>query len=466
MMSWTKILQVGLGTAMLCLVLAGAWFLPASGQEIDILSGEGEGDSDLYLPLMLKPFMLPDVVIGRVSLDSAGTEGNDTSAGASISADGRYVTFVSFANNLVSGDSNGRQDVFVHDRADGQTWRVSAASDGTEGNNVSAESTIAADGRYVAFSSFATNLVSSDTNARSDIFVHGLQSGQTSRVSVTSTGAQVSGDSEWPALSADGRYVAFQSSASNLVADDSNGFIDVFVHDRQSGETTLVSMASGGTQGNQRSSNPTISGDGRYVAFVSYASNLVTGDTNNVGDIFVHDRQSGQTNRVSVASGGGQANDESIGPVITADGRYVAFTSDASNLVNGDTNGQDDVFVHDRQTGQTNRISLAGGGTQGNGNSSAPAISADGRYVAFSSAASNLVTGDSNGFIDIFIHDRQTGQTTLVSTAADGTQGNLTSSGPAISADGRYIAFTSSASNLVNGDTNNRADVFVYNGGP
>jgi Tol biopolymer transport system component len=283
---------------------------------------------------------------------------------------------------------------------------------------------------------------------------------------VTSTGTQVSGDSEWPALSADGRYVAFQSSASNLVADDSNGFIDVFVHDRQSGETALVSMASGGTQGNQRSSNPTISGDGRYVAFVSYASNLVTGDTNNVGDIFVHDRQSGQTNRVSVASGGGQANDESIGPVITADGRYVAFTSDASNLVNGDTNGQDDVFVHDRQTGQTNRISLAGGGTQGNGNSSAPAISADGRYVAFSSAASNLVTGDSNGFIDIFVHDWQSGQTTLVSTAADGTQGNLTSSSPAISADGRYIAFTSSASNLVNGDTNNRADVFVYNGGP
>ena len=255
-MNWTKILQIGLGTALLCLVLAGILFLPALGQEIDVLGGQGEGDSDLYLPLMVKPFMLPDVVIGRVSLDSAGTEGNDASAGASISADGRYVTFVSFANNLVSGDSNGRQDVFVHDRADGQTWRVSAASDGTEGNNVSAESTIAADGRYGAFSSFATNLVSSDTNARSDIFVHGLQSGQTSRVSVTSTGAQVSGDSEWPALSADGRYVAFQSSASNLVADDSNGFIDVFVHDRQSGETTLVSMASGGTQGNQRSLNP------------------------------------------------------------------------------------------------------------------------------------------------------------------------------------------------------------------
>jgi Tol biopolymer transport system component len=233
------------------------------------------------------------------------------------------------------------------------------------------------------------------------------------------------------------------------------------VHDRLTGQTTRVSVASDGAQGNGDSECPSISADGRYVAFASLASNLVPGDTNGRMDIFVHDRLTGQTTRVSVASDGTEGNGDSGFPSISADGRYVAFASLASNLVPGDTNGTWDVFVHDRLTGQTTRVSVASGGAQGNGDSRFPSISADGRYVAFQSYASNLVPGDTNGVLDVFVHDRLTGQTTRVSVASDGTQGDSYSFGSSISADGRYVAFASYASNLVPGDTNGWADVFV-----
>jgi Tol biopolymer transport system component len=225
----------------------------------------------------------------------------------------------------------------------------------------------------------------------------------------------------------------------------------------------LVSVASDSTQGNDNSWDPSISADGRYVAFFSHASNLVPGDTNNTLDVFVHDRLTGQTTRVSVASDGTEGNGDSFVGSISADGRYVAFASWASNLVPGDTNGRSDIFVHDRVTGQTTRVSVASDGTEGNGDSwGCPSISADGRYVAFASWASNLVPGDTNGRSDIFVHDRVTGQTTRVSVASDGTEGNGDSWWrPSISADGRYVAFPSYASNLVPGDTNGWADIFV-----
>ena len=341
------------------------------------------------------------------------------------------------------------------------TTRASVASDGAQGNSDSYYPSISADGRYVAFQSDASNLVSGDTNGSPDVFVHDRQSGQTKRVSVASDGTQGSGS--YPSISADGRYVAFMSAASNLVSGDTC-CSDIFVHDRQSGQTTRVSVASDGTQGNSGSEYPSISADGRYVAFRSYASNLVSGDTNGAVDIFVHDRQSGQTERVSVASDGVQGNDYSSYLSISADGRYVAFRSSASNLVSGDTNGYWDIFVHDRQSGGTTRVSLASDGAQGNYGSSYPSISADGRYVAFMSAASNLVSGDTC-CSDIFVHDRQSGQTTRVSVASDGAQGNNHSWYPSISADGRYVAFHSYASNLVSGDTNSAPDVFVHDRG-
>jgi Tol biopolymer transport system component len=404
----------------------------------------------------------PSGITERVSVASDGTESNGYSTYPSISAYGRYVAFSSEASNLVPGDTNDTWDIFVHDRQTGITTRVSVASDGTQGNGWSKKQSISADGRYVAFHSLADNLVPGDTNNTEDVFVHDRQTGLTTRVSVASDGTQGNYISELGSISADGRYVAFSSWARNLVPGDTNSKGDIFVHDRQTGTTTRVSVASDGTQGNSDSWYSLISADGRYVAFSSWASNLVPDDTNNYQDVFVHDRQTGLTARVSVASDGTQGNYDSESRSISADGRYVAFESWASNLVPGDTNGSQDVFVHDRQTGITTRVSVASDGTQGNGESYEPSISADGRYIAFESGASNLVPGDTNGFRDIFVHDQQMGITTRVSVASDGTQGNDSSGGASISADGRYVALHSWASNLVSGDTNNAYDIFLH----
>ena len=397
----------------------------------------------------------------RVSVASDGTQGNCGSALPSVSADRRYVAFESCATNLVGGDTNSSADIFAHDRQTGQTERVSVASNGTQGNDDSGVASISADGRYVAFESEASNLVSGDANGHWDVFVHDRQTGQTERVSVASNGTQGNGYSGWPSISTDGRYVAFVSVASNLVGGDTNNSMDIFVHDRQTGQTERVSVASNGTQGNDTSTWPSISADGHYVAFDSVASNLVSGDTHGHWDVFVHDRQTGQTERVSVASNGTQGNGYSTSPSISTDGRYVAFESEASNLVSGDTNNSMDVFVHDRQTGQTERVSVASNGTQGNDHSGWPSISTDGYYVAFYSSANNLVSGDTNSIADLFIHDRITSQTTLVSVASDGTQGNDWSDLPSRPPDGCSVEFTSWASNLVTGDTNEVADVFA-----
>jgi Tol biopolymer transport system component len=402
----------------------------------------------------------------RVSVASDGTQGNDFSGDSAISATGRFVAFDSPATNLVSDDTNGVPDVFVHDRKTGQTTRVSVASDGTQGDCNSDFPSLSANGRYVAFDSCASNLVSGDSNGFVDTFVHDRATGQTTLVSVASDGTQGNdSSSSHVSISANGRYVAFQSFASNLVSGDTNNTLDVFVHDRQTGQTTRVSVASNGTQGNGLSAHPSLSANGRYVAFASSASNLVSGDTNGAEDVFVHDRKTGRTTLVSVASDGTQGNGESAFPSISDTGRYVAFFSSASNLVSGDTNFASDIFVHDRQTGRTTRVSVASDGTQANDGSGVLSISANGRFVAFESVATNLVSGDTNNSQDIFVHDRQTGQTTRVSVGSNGTQGNGHSFDPypaSISANGRFVAFESVATNLVSGDTNGVTDIFVH----
>ncbi|MEN6643054.1 MAG: Ig-like domain-containing protein [Armatimonadia bacterium] len=387
----------------------------------------------------------------------------------SITPDGRYVAFISTASSLVAGDTNEGSDAFVHDRVTRTTTRVSVATGGGQacgqGYGEGGQTSISADGRYVAFPSYASNLVPGDTNGCTDIFVHDRTTGVTTRVSVMTGGGQGNeGDGEHytqPAsISGDGRYVAF-NSARQLVADDTNGFEDVYVHDRTTGTTTLVSVATNGTHGNSASAFPAISADGRYVAFQSGASNLVTGDTNDTLDIFVRDRTTGTTTRVSVATGGGEGNGYASSPSLSADGRCVAFASYATNLVAGDSNGYSDDFVHDRTTGVTTRVSVSTGGVQANDYVMTPAISADGRYVAMYTCASNLVAGDTNGRGDAFVHDRTTGTTSLVSVATGGAQGNGDSLSPVLTGDGRYVAFSSDATNLVAGDTNGDRDIFV-----
>jgi archaellum component FlaF (FlaF/FlaG flagellin family) len=397
----------------------------------------------------------------RVSVATNGTQANSDSFGSAISADGRYVAFESEASNLVDGDNNGTADVFVRDRVAGATTRVSLTTGGTQANGGSYLGAISADGRFVAFYSMAGNLVAGDTNGTNDVFVHDRVTGTTTRISVATSGTQANDHSELPTISADGHYVAFSSGASNLVTGDTNGAYDGFVHDRVTGTTTRASVATDGTQANGRSSSPAISADGRYVAFPSEASNLVASDTNGKEDVFVHDQVTGTTSRASVTTDGTQAIGDSNSRAISGDGRYVAFNSSASNLVTSDTNGKKDVFVHDQVTGATTRVSLTTGGAQANDDVSGPTISADGHYVAFSSWATNLVADDTNSVLDGFVHDRDTGSTTRVSLTTSGAQANDGSGASAISADGRYVTFQSAASNLVPGDTNGRLDVFV-----
>jgi len=411
----------------------------------------------------------------RVSVDTAGVEGDGPSFAPSITADGRYVAFESDATNLAGAvtDTNGWSDIFLRDRQTATTIRVSIHSDGTtQGNNRSNSPSISGDGRYVAFESWATNLVATGGDAFPDIFVHNRQSATTTRVSVDSAGDEQVGESLSPSISGDGRYVAFQSNADLVIA-DSGLFTDIFVRDLLAAKTTRVSVASDGSEGSGHSYSPSISGDGRYVAFESNATDLVPGDLLGFIDIFVHDRDADgngtydepggiSTVRVSVDSAGNEANSDSSAPSISADGRYVAFASNASNLVAGDTNGRVDIFVRNLLAGTTTRVSVDSTGIQGNGDSRSPSVSADGRSVAFDSDASNLVAGDTNVSADAFVHDRQTGITERVSVDSTGIQGNGDSRSPSVSADGKYLAFESDSDNLVASDGNGFFDIFTY----
>lgn len=400
-------------------------------------------------------------VTERVSVSSAGLQGNGESYGATISSDGRFVAFRSVANNLVPSDFNGKPDVFVRDRQTARTERVSVATDGNEANGGSYTAAISGDGRFVAFASHATNLVPGDTNGRDDIFVRDRQMGTTERVNLGPNGVQADMVSDYPAISSDGRFVSFLSLAFSLIPGDNNGQYDVFVRDRRTGTTARVSDGPGGVQGNGTCGGSAISAEGQYVAFDCLASNLVAGDNNDASDVFVHEQRTATTRLLSRSTGGQQGNGDSFSPAISAAGRFVAFASNATNLVSGDNNGQVDVFLRDRRTATTWRMSIGPGGRQGNGKSYGPAISANGRFVAFASLATNLVPNDTNRVDDVFVHDRESTTTRRVSVGSGGRQGNAKSYGPALSADGAIVAFTSRASNLVPEDTNNGRDVFV-----
>src|SRR5215213_4188263 len=417
-------------------------------------------------PSLNCPSIPPDPILPgntvRVSLNSAGGQTLGDSLSPSMSADGHYVAFQSAAANLVAGDTNGVDDIFLRDLQTGTIRRVSVSSSGVQGDGYSMDPTVSADGRYIAFYSFSTNLVPGDTNGTYDIFVHDIQTGLTTRISLDSNEVQANGLSHFPAISADGRYIAFFSAATNLVSGDTNGMNDIFVRDLQSGTTVRASVSSTGAQGNNFSSGPAISADGRYVAFYSYASNLVSGDTNGRVDIFVRDLQSGVTTRVSVDSSGLQANNDSFNPALSADGRYIAFEGNATNLVSGDTNARNDIFVHDLQTGITTRVSVSSSGTQGNNFSVSASISGDGRYVTYYSGATNLVSGDTNGWDDTFVRDIQTGTTARVSVSSTGAQANNSSGSPFLSADGQTILFRAYATNLVPSDTNGMPDIFLH----
>lgn len=404
----------------------------------------------------------------RVSTSSSGVEANG-SAGSqsevSISADGSRIVFDSIATNLVTGDTNASVDIFLKDMNTSQTILISSSSSGVIGNQSSTLSTISADGRYVAFHSTSTNLVTGDTNGLGDVFLKDILTGITTRISVDSNGTQangLSGDAIGGiAISADGRYVGFGSTSTNLVSGDTNGVGDVFLKDSTTGLLALVSSDINGVQGNGLSVINSISADGRYVLFESDATNLVVGDTNGVRDMFVKDMKTGEIVRASTDSSGAQANALSMYGKISADGKYVAFSSSATNLIANNSGTGTHVFVKNLITGETIKASTTSAGGQVNETARIYNISADGRYVAFESTAFNLVSGDTNVAIDIFVKDLLTGTIELVSANTNGIQGNAFSQSGAMSADGRHIAFESNGTNLVSGDSNGARDIFL-----
>jgi Tol biopolymer transport system component len=406
----------------------------------------------------------PPGITTRVSVAADGTQANSSSYNSIMTPDARYAVFVSTATNLVPGDTNGMADVFVRDRTSGAIERVNVASDGSQANNSSYGITVSADGRYVAFESYATNLVSgTQATTYPHIYLHDRLTHVTERISVASDGTPADRNSYSPAVSADGRYVAFESYASNLVAGDTNSQTDVFVRDRATGTTERVSVAAGGTQGNGRSAQVRISADGHYVLFLSDATNLVAGDTNAATDLFLYDRVTHAPERVSLGAGGVQANGHNYASGMSPDARWVVFSSDATNLVSGDTNGFVDVFLRDRATGLVERMSVSGTGAQGNWDSYAGSVSADGNVVTFISYASNLVAGDGNPYGDVFVRIRSNATTERVNLSSAGAEANDETgfSFVAVSDDGRFVAFDSYASNLVAGDTNGVDDVFL-----
>ena len=400
--------------------------------------------------------------IERVSVASNGRQANGNSEEPSISSDGRIIAFISDATNLVTGDTNGVADVFVHDMDTGITERVSESSAGIQGNNDADTLSLSSNGRFVAFGSLATNLVAGDTNAVIDVFVHDRNTGTTERVSISTAGAEANNESFSPAVSSDGRFVAFQSDATNLVPFDTNANSDIFVHDRTAGVTERVSVASDGTQGNGDSIFAAISSNGRFVAFTSEATNLVAGDTNNKADIFVHDRQKDTTERIAEPA---EFNTGSgiiiVAPAISPDGGFLGFRSNADDLVPGDTNNSFDTFLIECDTLMVERTSVSSSEVEGNADSDRPSISSNNRYVVFPSIATNLVSQDTNGSEDIFVRDRDEGRTRRVSLAFDGSESDSNSFSAVISGDGRFVAFTSFAENLVAGDTNGFLDIFV-----
>lgn len=410
------------------------------------------------------PVLASGAELELVSVSSAGIQGNALSESSRIAADGRYVVFASLADNLVINDLNNLGDIFVHDRTEGTTERVSVNNQGEEADGPSFKPAISDDGRYVAFVSKASNLIEGDTNAKEDVFVRDRLLGETRRVSVSSTGSQ--GNQEGYAttdISGDGRYVVFYTASTNLVADDTNGHGDVFIHDLITGSTERVSVDSNGNQAvGGLSTGSSISSDGRYVVFGSNATNLVSNDTNDVHDIFLHDMVTGSTERVSVDSNGNQTSmaSSSARMSISGDGRYVAFDSCANDLVAGDNNWRD-VFVRDRLEGTTRLVSVNSLGEQANTDADFISVSDDGKYVVFNSYATNLVANDNNNTADVFVHNLQTGATVLISLRPDGTQGNGASIDASITADGAIAAFVSHANNLVANDTNGVSDIFV-----
>jgi Tol biopolymer transport system component len=440
------------------------------GVSIGLNSGAGDGDQEI--PGQPVPEPEPDGfprttgggLIGTTAIDrpSIAFDGQQGDAGSSlgvVTTDGNHIAFASSATNLVADDTNDKADIFVRDRATAWTSRISVATSGAQANDASTGPAMSADGRYVVFESDATNLVANDTNARRDIFLRDRQLNTTTRLSTSTIGAEPNGDCDRPRISADGRFVVFESDATNLVGEDANAGRDIFLRDRHANHLTRVSLTAAGAEASGASSDATISDDGSIICFTSDAPDLVAGDTNGSTDIFLRHRATGTSSRISLGNGFVQGNGGSFSGRVSGDGRFVVFTSAATNLAPGDTNNTDDVFLRDRTNATTIRVTVSP--LQASNGSEAVAISADGRYIVYNSSDDNPIAGDTNSVLDVYIHDHKTFLTRRASVGKAGQQPLAPCFGTALSTDGRYVIFHTVAGSLVTGDTNSKSDVFL-----
>ena len=398
----------------------------------------------------------------RVSVATDGTPAGATTGGQVISQDGRYVVFASAATNLVSLSTGGRQEVYRRDRVNNVTELVSLTLTGLAAGGLSFAPTVSADGRFVAFLSSATDLVANDTNGAIDVFVRDMTLGTTVAASTDATGALVSGGGSLPnfpgarAISDDGRYVVFTSTSTQLVTDANGGVAQVYVKDLSTGAVVRASVDATGAAANAASQHPVISGDGKVVAFESTSTNLSALQTSSTLEVYVRDLVAGTTVLGSVSDGGVAAGQGATTPGLSRDGRYLVFET-PSQLTSSDTDFAYDVYLRDLTAGTT---TLASPGS-GTGDSRAPAVSGDGAYVAFNSIDSTLVSGDANNVNDVYLWSRVTGQLTLVSLNDAGAQANSGSTFPSVSSNGGSVLFSSTASNLVSSPLTSAQQLYV-----
>lgn len=429
---------------------------PSNGATTLTLAVTGFDNGTAVLNVTAAPALAASMEL--VSQTDAMAQGNAASGGSDISSDGRFVVIQSSADNLVAGDTNGQSDIFVYDRTNDTIERVSVSSAGVQGNAGSFGARISGNGRYVCFASLATNLVTGDTNGQGDIFVHDRDTNTTERVSINDAGAEADDQSRDAAISDDGRYVSFISEAGNLSALDGGNF-DAFVYDRTTDTIELVSVTNAGAGTNFPVFNTDISADGRYVTFISSSPDL-----GSLGgqQVFVFDRTTDMVEVVSVDNAGNQSNNTCNRPYLSGNGQFVAFTSTGTNLVTGDTNGSGDVFVHDRTANTTIRASRTTAGAELTSSSFHGTMSDDGRYVVFQNADNNVVgAADTNTALDVFVLDITGNSVRRFSDDNAGVVGNQRSFAPLISGDGRFVGFSSDATNLIANDNNAAQDAFA-----
>jgi len=400
-----------------------------------------------------EPGSVPDRVGCR-----PGRQAGLSSAGA-LTADGRLVVFSTRAAGLVDGDTDAYVDVFTRALDCGPTRRVSVAPGGAPPDGDSHACCASEHGRHVVFTSSAANLVAGDTNGAGDVFVRDMAGGATARLSLAADGGQVAADSTAAGISTDGRYVVFYTRAQDLASAPTHHFEDVYLRDRVAGRTELITFDTPGLWLGGKVISATVSATGRYVSWTSFDGR---GPHQYSYDVFVRDRRTGTTRLVTVDLAGNSVPGQSSPSGMSADGRYITFVSDSPHLVPGDTNNAADVFVRDTHRATTGRVSVTDAGRQANQGSASPAISADGWFVAFSSAATNLAPGVASGTVDTYLRDRRRRSTARVSVAVCAGRPDGASAAVGSSRQGRLIAFTSDATNLVTADTNGAADLFVY----